>query len=255
MSVAVKWRGTGRPTMLHIHEGAKGTNGGVKIDFGPRPRQDANPKDANPQGREPQGHQPQGNQAPQQPHRHRHRQGQCPAGPAEGGSGCVLRQSAHGRVPRWSRPRPAPPGDDTFGFGDALDSFQASVVRGRQIYECKKDPATGAFAFAQRDVRAVLGGRIAHSFTAPNSGTPQWVAPDRSAVTGAVSRQDAERRREHPRAGPEGDAVGRAARPAGRHRGDPPPQHRGRRGPFRQLRRGRPRGRAPTGRDYVFVQR
>ncbi|NUO44423.1 MAG: DUF3455 domain-containing protein, partial [Streptomyces sp.] len=31
-----------------------------------------------------------------------------------------------------------------------------------------------------------LGGRIAHSFVAPNSGTPQWVAPDGSAVTGAV---------------------------------------------------------------------
>ncbi|MGW3151946.1 CHRD domain-containing protein [Streptomyces sp. NPDC001177] len=31
MSVAVVWRGTGRPTDLHIHQGAKGTNGGVKI--------------------------------------------------------------------------------------------------------------------------------------------------------------------------------------------------------------------------------
>lgn len=33
VSVAVTWRGTGKPTMLHIHQGAKGTNGGVKVDF------------------------------------------------------------------------------------------------------------------------------------------------------------------------------------------------------------------------------
>ncbi|WP_308402454.1 DUF3455 domain-containing protein [Streptomyces sp. AC550_RSS872] len=72
-----------------------------------------------------------------------------------------------------------------FDFRDALDNVQASVVKGEQIYECK--PAEGGgYAFAPRDVSAVLGGRIAHSFVAPNSGTPQWIARDGSAVTGAV---------------------------------------------------------------------
>ncbi|MFF8726601.1 CHRD domain-containing protein [Streptomyces sp. NPDC015171] len=33
VSVAVIWRRTGRPVKLHIHEGAEGTNGDVKIDF------------------------------------------------------------------------------------------------------------------------------------------------------------------------------------------------------------------------------
>lgn len=73
----------------------------------------------------------------------------------------------------------------TFDFRNALHNFQASVVEGKQIYECK--PAEGGgYAFAQRDVAARLGGHIAHSFVKPNSGTPQWVAPDRSAVTGAL---------------------------------------------------------------------
>ncbi|WP_308402455.1 CHRD domain-containing protein [Streptomyces sp. AC550_RSS872] len=33
VSVAVTWRGTGKPTALHIHQGPKGTNGGIKVDF------------------------------------------------------------------------------------------------------------------------------------------------------------------------------------------------------------------------------
>jgi hypothetical protein len=33
VSVTVNWRYTGRPTMLHIHQGARGANGDVKIDF------------------------------------------------------------------------------------------------------------------------------------------------------------------------------------------------------------------------------
>ncbi|MEB3966765.1 CHRD domain-containing protein [Streptomyces kunmingensis] len=35
VSVAVKWCDTGRPTMLHIHEGVRGVNGGIKVDFSP----------------------------------------------------------------------------------------------------------------------------------------------------------------------------------------------------------------------------
>ncbi|MGW2932362.1 DUF3455 domain-containing protein [Streptomyces sp. NPDC001156] len=59
------------------------------------------------------------------------------------------------------------------------------MVKGKQIYECKP-AAGGGYTFAQRDVAALLGGGILHSFVKPNSGTPQWGAPDRSAVTGTV---------------------------------------------------------------------
>ncbi|QFQ99711.1 DUF3455 domain-containing protein [Streptomyces phaeolivaceus] len=72
-----------------------------------------------------------------------------------------------------------------FDFRYALRNFQASVVRGKRIYECEKAEG-GGYAFVQRDVSAVLGGRIAHSFVKPGCGTPQWIAPDRSAVTGSL---------------------------------------------------------------------
>jgi hypothetical protein len=59
-------------------------------------------------------------------------------------------------------------------------TFAASVVRGKQIYAC-----TGT-AFTQHNVSAVLAGDIHHSFVRDDTGPPQWIAPDRSAVTGAV---------------------------------------------------------------------
>ncbi|MFF5481395.1 CHRD domain-containing protein [Streptomyces sp. NPDC012935] len=174
VSVAVAWRGTGKPTALHIHQGAKGTNGGIKVDFG----------------------------------------GLLGKGDGKGeGDGKSSRHSLTGTVTVKDRallnalktepssfyanlhtaqfPGGAVRGQlhkvtvAKFDFRDALDNFQASVIKGKQIYECK--PAEGGgYAFAQRDVSAVLGGRIAHSFVAPNSGTPQWIARDGSAVTGAV---------------------------------------------------------------------
>ncbi|MFJ9035284.1 CHRD domain-containing protein [Streptomyces sp. NPDC102406] len=164
VSVAVRWRGTGAPTMLHLHEGAKGTNGGVRIDFGPLLAKA----------------------------RHHRVTGTVTVGDSAllgrltsdpGGFYADLHTAAfpggavRGRLHRVTTP---------FDIRHALDGFQASVVRGQQIYACRKDPATGVSAFAQRDVRAVLGHDIAHSFVAPNSGVPQWVAPDGSAVTGTV---------------------------------------------------------------------
>jgi len=71
--------------------------------------------------------------------------------------------------------------DDVFDQG----SFVASVVDGVQIYQCTKQ-ADGTFAFTQHDVRAKLQGNIRHSFVKADAGPPQWVAPDRSAVTGKV---------------------------------------------------------------------
>ncbi|MFE7269285.1 CHRD domain-containing protein [Streptomyces sp. NPDC057623] len=52
-----------------------------------------------------------------------------------------------------------------FDFREALRDFQAPVVEGKQIYQCK--PAEGGgYAFARRDVSAVLGGRIARDGSA-----------------------------------------------------------------------------------------
>jgi len=163
VSVAVTWRGTGRPTMLHIHQGAKGTNGGVKIDFtkllsgikhhsvtGTVKVEDAALLD-------------QLKSDPGSFYANLHTT-EFPGGAVRGQLHKVT---------------------GTFGFRHVLNNFQASVVKGEQIYECKAVEG-GGYAFAQRDVSARLGGGIAHSFTAPNSGTPQWVAPDGSAVTGAL---------------------------------------------------------------------
>ncbi|KOG09262.1 CHRD domain-containing protein [Streptomyces viridochromogenes] len=174
VSVAVTWRGTGEPTALHIHQGAKGTNGGIKVDFGAlldrsEGRGKGEAKD--------RGHRLTGTVTvkdaallnalkaePSSFYANLHT--------AEFPGGAVRGQLHKVTVAE-------------FDFRDALHSFQASVVKGKQIYQCK--PAEGGgYAFAQRDVSAVLGGRIAHSFVAPNSGTPQWIAPDGSAVTGAV---------------------------------------------------------------------
>ncbi|WP_306321093.1 MULTISPECIES: CHRD domain-containing protein [unclassified Streptomyces] len=164
VSVAVKWRGIGRPTALHIHEGAKGANGDVRVDFTKvlgdakhhRATGSVTVKDAALLGRL--------TDDPGAFYANLHT-GEFPGGAVRGQLHQVTQRT---------------------DFGRALHNFQASVVRGRQIYECKTDPATGKAAFAQRDVRAVLAGHIRHSFTAPGSGVPQWVAPDRSAVTGAV---------------------------------------------------------------------
>ncbi|MCX5531935.1 CHRD domain-containing protein [Streptomyces sp. NBC_00006] len=164
VSVAVKWQGVGKPTALHLHDGAKGANGDVRVDFtkvlgnakGHRVTGSVTVKDTALLGR-------------------------LTADPgafyANLHTAAFPKGAVRGQLHRVTEPT---------DFGRALDNFQASVVRGRQIYECKTDPATGKAAFAQRDVSAVLAGHIRHSFTAPNSGVPQWVAPDGSAVTGAV---------------------------------------------------------------------
>jgi hypothetical protein len=165
VSVAVKWRGTGKPTALHLHQGAKGTNGGIKVDFTKLLAGDSKSRSV--------------------------------TGTVKVKDAALLDQlrtnpnSFYANLHTAEFPGGAVRGRlhkvtvAAFDFRDALDNFQASVVKGKQIYECK--PAEGGgHAFAQRDVSAVLGGGIAHSFVKPNSGTPQWIAPDRSAVTGAV---------------------------------------------------------------------
>ncbi|MGW7541265.1 CHRD domain-containing protein [Streptomyces sp. NPDC054770] len=161
VTVAVTWRGTGRPTDLHIHQGAKGTNGGVRIDFGKLLKK---------------------------------ARAHSVTGSVKVTDKALLKQLTTDPGAFYANLHTAQfPGGALRGQLHAVTTvsdlsgggFQASVVTGKQIYQCK--PADGGgYAFAQRDVSAKLGGGIRHSFVAPNSGTPQWVAPDGSAVTGTV---------------------------------------------------------------------
>ncbi|PWI17257.1 hypothetical protein DI272_26160 [Streptomyces sp. Act143] len=164
VSVAVKWRGLDRPTALHIHQGAKGTNGGVKVDFGKL------------LGKA-RGHTVTGTVKVNDP---------ALLDALKSDPGAFYANLHTERFPGGAvRGQLHQVTVASFAFRHALDNFQASVIEGKQIYECK--PAEGgAYAFAQRDVSAALGGGIAHSFVAPGSGVPQWVARDGSAVTGAV---------------------------------------------------------------------
>ncbi|MEU6710351.1 CHRD domain-containing protein [Nonomuraea sp. NPDC046802] len=64
-------------------------------------------------------------------------------------------------------------------------ALTADVLRGSQIYSCAQQPS-GGYAFTQLGVTAKLRRDIDHSFVTPASGPPQWIAPDGSAVRGAV---------------------------------------------------------------------
>ncbi|HET6859805.1 MAG TPA: CHRD domain-containing protein [Streptomyces sp.] len=163
VSFAVKWRGTDKPTALHIHQGAKGVNGGIKVDFTQQLGK---------------------------------AEGRTLTGSVQVKDAALLNafkaapNSFYANLHTAEFPGGAVRGQfhrvtQAFDFGRALKSFQAPVLKGRQIYECKKG-TDGKFSFQQRDVAAVLAGGIAHTFVKPNSGTPQWIAPDLSAVTGAV---------------------------------------------------------------------
>jgi hypothetical protein len=163
VSIAVTWRGTGRPTMLHIHQGAKGTNGGVKVDFSKLLDKI-------------KGHSVVGTVKVEDA---------ALLAALKSDPGAFYANLHTAEFPGGAVRGQLHKVTGSFDFRDALGNFQASVVKGKQIYECK--PAEGGgYAFAQRDVAALLGGNIVHTFVKPNSGTPQWVAPDRSAVTGAV---------------------------------------------------------------------
>ncbi|MCI3932387.1 CHRD domain-containing protein [Streptomyces sp. AN091965] len=158
VTVTATWRGTARPTALHIHQGGKGTNGGVKVDF-------------------------TGLLADAE---HRRVTGTVTVrDPA------LLKRLKTKPTAFYANLHTAQfPGGAVRGqlhrvTAGAARGFQAPVVKGEQIYQCAERP-DGTYAFAQRDVRATLGGRIAHDFVAPNSGTPRWRAPDRSAVTGRL---------------------------------------------------------------------
>lgn len=173
VSVSVTWHGTGKPTALHIHQGSKGTNGGVKVDFTKLLGKSKSKSKSKSKG---------------------HRV----TGTVKVHDAALLAQlkadpnSFYANLHTAEFPGGAVRGQlhkvtTDFDFRDAAANFQAPVIKGEQIYECKKaEDGSGKFAFAQRDVRARLGGGIAHDFVAPNSGTPRWTAPDRSQVTGKL---------------------------------------------------------------------
>ncbi|MFE7117487.1 CHRD domain-containing protein [Streptomyces sp. NPDC057654] len=162
VSFALKYRGIATPTAAHVHQGAKGANGDVKIPLLMKKTADGQTSvsgtvtvkdqqllkdlESNPNGFYFNVH-----------------TGEFPGG------------AVRGQVHKLSRP---------LNMDTAVNSFQASVARGSQIYACTRQPG-GGYAFTQNNVSARLGGDIAHSFTRPG-GSPQWVAPDGSAVTGEV---------------------------------------------------------------------
>ncbi|WP_219470034.1 CHRD domain-containing protein [Nonomuraea rhizosphaerae] len=63
-------------------------------------------------------------------------------------------------------------------------ALTAEVLKGSQIYACTEQ--NGTTAFTQYGVTAKLRRGIDHSFVTPAAGPPQWIAPDGSAVRGAV---------------------------------------------------------------------
>ncbi|NGO76917.1 CHRD domain-containing protein [Streptomyces sp. YC504] len=163
VSFAVKWRGTAKPTALHIHQGAKGVNGGIKVDFTKLLSYA-------------KGHSATGTVTVED---------QALLDDLTSNPGGFYANLHTAEFPGGAVRGQLHKVTDPFDFRRALTNFQASVVKGEQIYECKRGE-DGALSFQQRDVRAVLAGRIDHSFVAPNSGTPQWIAPDGSAVQAKV---------------------------------------------------------------------
>ncbi|MGW8380054.1 CHRD domain-containing protein [Streptomyces sp. ODS28] len=162
VSFRFTFRGIAAPTAGHVHEGAKGQNGPVRIAFFTKEQ---------PGG----GHSVSGtvrvtDGALLERLRTEPRNFYFNLHTAEFPGGAV-----RGQVQGLAAPHSAA----------GLDrSFQSSVVRGAQVYKCVNG------AFVQDNVRAVLDRGIAHFFAkAGPQGPPAWLAADRSAVTGkAVAR-------------------------------------------------------------------
>ncbi|PRX70221.1 CHRD domain-containing protein [Nonomuraea fuscirosea] len=159
IAYTVTWSGLGRVTAGHLHKGAPGRHGAVAAELFTVPRG----LPANVTGVT--------GETPVAPKVAKH----LAAGP--GGYHADLRtaESGDGRAAArlsgaaFTHPR----------------GFTAEVLRGSQIYACTELPA-GGYGFTQLGVTATLKRGIEHTFVTPASGPPQWVAPDGSAVRGAV---------------------------------------------------------------------
>ena len=69
-------------------------------------------------------------------------------------------------------------------------ALQESVVFGSQIYACTAQTTARSPSPSTTSTRASTGG-IHHTFVQPLAGTPQWQAPDGSAVSGKLVTKNA----------------------------------------------------------------
>ncbi|MFF7731188.1 CHRD domain-containing protein [Streptomyces sp. NPDC008001] len=162
VSFAFSFRGIAPPTAAHLHQGVRGKNGDVRIPFFAQKLPDGR-NSATGTVKVTDGKLLEAlKSGPDGFYLNLHT-GEFPGG------------AVRGQVHRLSAP---------LDMNTAVNAFRASVVKGSQIYVCTERDG-GGFAFAQENVSATLDGDIVHSFVRPG-GDPQWVAPDRSAVTGKV---------------------------------------------------------------------
>jgi hypothetical protein len=163
VSFAFTWKGIDTPTSGHIHAGAKGVNGGVKINFFSKKLPDGSSSVIGTTKVSDEQTLASLRSNPQQYYFNLHT--------AEFPDGAIRGQvyALPGKV----------------DLKDALLRTSLNpVVNGAQVYACTKQPG-GTYAFTQDNVDATLQGGIKHSFVNPGpAGPPQWVAPDKSAVTG-----------------------------------------------------------------------
>ncbi|HEY6748937.1 MAG TPA: CHRD domain-containing protein [Mycobacteriales bacterium] len=166
LSYSVSWRGIGTPTAAEIHAGGRGVDGPVVVPLFATPR------------------------------------------PADGSvSGSVTVTDPTLLDALRSNPQGFYADLHTTAFPDGaaraqlhalthavstggVAALQESVVLGSQIYACTPQ-VDGSFAFTQHDVDAHLTGGIHHTFVQPLAGTPQWQAPDGSAVSGKLVSKNA----------------------------------------------------------------
>jgi len=166
LSYSVSWRGMGVPTEADIHAGARGVDGPVVVQLFTTPN---------------------------------------PAGGSASGTVTVddpsvlaALQSDPSAFYTDLRTTQFPDGAARAQFHQlnhavstsGVAALQESVIFGSQIYACTLQ-GDGSFAFAQHDVDARLSGGIHHTFVRPLAGTPQWQAPDGSAVSGKLVSKNA----------------------------------------------------------------
>jgi hypothetical protein len=164
-SFAFTWKGIGTPASGHIHAGAKGVNGDVKINFFSKKLPDGSSSVIGTTKVSDAQTLASLRSNPQQYFFNLHT--------AEFPNGAIRGQvyALPGKV----------------NLNDALlHTSLNAVVKGAQVYACTKQP-DGTYAFTQDNVTATLQGSIKHSFVNPGpAGPPQWIAPDKSAVAGKV---------------------------------------------------------------------
>jgi hypothetical protein len=162
LNYSLDWSGIGAPAKLHLHEGARGTNGAVAAEVPmtiPLPNSITGVAGA-----------VNGVKADLVKRIAKHPEGfYANVHTAEFPGGAIRGQLSRAKHPASANPA----------------NFNAAVVRGEQIYGCTAQP-DGTYAFTQRNVSATLEGSIKHSFVKDNAGPPQWIAPDGSSVTATL---------------------------------------------------------------------